>query len=195
MLPRFFQLAQPYRVKLPVHNQTFPTAARTIEYAYGREFGTVLKDRCGIIVRERPPTLSMAPEKRKRIIEEAKRPNNDRPVKKPKTSKPVSKLVAPKEEPAFQRGGASILTPLEQKQIQVQATRDALFEQSTGQKARNTEFGNDEFEEDEVAEPTAALAKTKRRNPKRSERNGSMPGPEDSVIRIEALSYKVRYGS
>jgi len=134
----------------------------------------------------------MAPEKRKRV-KEATRPDNDRPEKKPKTSKPVSKLVAPKEEPAFQRGGASILTPLEQKQIQVQATRDALFEQSTGQKARNTEFGEDENDEDVIAEPAAALAKTKRRNPRRPERNGSMPGPEDSGIRIEALSYKVRY--
>lgn len=134
----------------------------------------------------------MAPEKRKRAVE-ATRPDDDRPEKKPKTSKPVSKLVAPKEEPAFQRGGASILTPLEQKQIQVQATRDALFEQSTGQKARNIEFGEDENEEDGLAEPTAALAKRKRRTQKKSERNGSMPGTEDSGIRIEALSYKVRH--
>lgn len=193
VIPRFFQLAQPYRVKLPVHSQTFPTAARIIYDVYGRRFGTVLKDSCGFIAREGSPSLSMASEKRKRVREEATRPNNDRPEKKPKTSKPVSKLVVPKEEPAFQRGGASILTPLEQKQIQVQATRDALFEQSTGQKARNTEFGDDENEQDEIAEPTAALAKTKRRNPKRPERNGSMPGPEDSGIRIEALSYKVRY--
>jgi len=143
-----------------------------------------------------PPISFMAPEKRKRV-REATRPDNDRPEKKPKTSKPLSKpvsrLVAPKEEPAFQRGGASILTPLEQKQIQVQATRDALFEQSTGQKARNTEFGEDENEEDGIAEPATALAKAKRSNPKRPERNWSMPGPEDSAVRIEALSYKVRY--
>src|SRR5271163_964569 len=33
------------------------------------------------------------------------------------------------EEVAFPRGGASILTPLEHKQIQIEATRDVLFEQ------------------------------------------------------------------
>lgn len=26
VIPRFFQLAQPYRVKLPIHNRTFSTA-------------------------------------------------------------------------------------------------------------------------------------------------------------------------
>jgi len=142
--------------------------------------------------RNRSSILSMALEKRKRV-REATEPDNDRPEKKPKPSKPVSRLVAPKEEPAFQRGGASILTPLEQKQIQVQATRDVLFEQRTGQKARNIEFGEDENEEDGIAEPAAALRKFKRKTPKRPERNGSMPEPEESGIRIEALGYKVRY--
>ena len=130
----------------------------------------------------------MAPEKRKRGIE----PDNVRPEKKPKPSKPATKSTAPKEEPAFQRGGASLLTPLEKKQIQVLATRDALFEQSTGQKARNAEFGDDEDQEDGISEPTTAPAKAKRRTKVRCDQNGEVADPEQSGIRIESLSYKVR---
>ena len=133
----------------------------------------------------------MASEKRKR----AREPESDRAEKKPKPSKPTSRLTGPKEEPAFQRGGASILTPLEQKQVQVQATRDALFEQSTGQKARNTEYGDDETEEDVYVEPTAAPANTKRKRTVR--RNGEEPSATllGSGVRIEGLSYRVRSSS
>lgn len=133
----------------------------------------------------------MALEKRKRV-KEPTRPDNDRPEKKPKVTKPTSRLVAPKEEPAFQRGGASILTPLEQKQIQVQATRDALFEQSTGQKARNTEFEDDENEEDGTTGTAAAPAKAKRRKLPKNDRSMESVGPEEPHVRIEGLSYKVR---
>lgn len=54
--------------------------------------------------------------------------------------KPVAKSVLLQEDRAFPRGGGSVLTPVEQKQIKVQAERDALFEQRTGQKA-STENG------------------------------------------------------
>lgn len=130
----------------------------------------------------------MAPEKRKRDWES----DNVRPGKKTRPAKPTSNLIAPKEEPAFQRGGASILTPLEKKQIQVQATRDALFEQSTGQKARNPEFEDDDedgvdIEKDKVSIKPKANTKAKRKRPKDTEK-------EDVVgVRIEGLSYKVFY--
>ena len=46
------------------------------------------------------------------------------------------------EEVAFPRGGASILTPLEHKQIQIEASRDVLFKQqgakSTGSRKRSS---------------------------------------------------------
>src|SRR5438046_619580 len=42
---------------------------------------------------------------------------------------PISLLTI--EQPAFPRGGASILTPIERKQIQAQATRDALKERAS----------------------------------------------------------------
>lgn len=41
------------------------------------------------------------------------------------------------EEAAFPRGGGSILTPLEHKQIQIQATRDVLFEQQGKEPSEN----------------------------------------------------------
>ena len=129
----------------------------------------------------------MALEKRKRATES----DNLRPEKKPRPSKPTSKLLVPREEPAFQRGGASILTPLEKKQIQVQATRDALFEQTTGQKARNAEFEDDENEDDvdidggKIPAKPKANTKAKRKRPKGVEKE------DTSGLRIEGLSYKV----
>lgn len=129
----------------------------------------------------------MAPEKRKR----GKDPEETRPEKKPKSSKPTSRLTGPKEEPAFQRGGASILTPLEQKQIQVQATRDTLFEQSTGQKARNTEFGDDENDEEAILEPTTAPPKIKDKRTVKSDRSNRGSQLQSTGVRIEGLSYRV----
>ena len=129
----------------------------------------------------------MALEKRKRATEN----DNVRPEKKSRPSKPTSKLIVPREEPAFQRGGASVLTPLEKKQIQVQATRDALFEQTTGQKAKNPEFEDDENEDDvdidggKILTKPKANTKAKRKRPKGAEKE------ENSGLRIEGLSYKV----
>ena len=129
----------------------------------------------------------MAPEKRKRAVENG----NVRPEKRAKSSKPTSsKLIAPKEEPAFQRGGASILTPLEQKQIQIQATEDAFFEQSTGQKARNTEFGDDENEEDADSERGKLTARPKANSKAKRKRAVGADKGEAGGLRIEGLSYK-----
>lgn len=129
----------------------------------------------------------MALEKRKRALER----DGDRPEKKSKSSKSTSKLVTPKEEPAFQRGGADILTPLEKKQIQSQASRDALFEQSTGQRVRNPEFEDEQHEDGvdidqgRVPSKPKANTKAKRMRPKGAEKE------EAAGVRIEGLSYKV----
>src|SRR5262245_6038275 len=63
--------------------------------------------------------------------------SSSREVKQPSRQKaspdPPSKRTALSylrdDEPSFPRGGGSILTPLERKQIQIQATQDVLFEQ------------------------------------------------------------------
>src|SRR3569833_1298645 len=62
---------------------------------------------------------------------------DDRPPKRQKSASAAETAAAAKppavtrlkdEEPLFPRGGGSVLSPLEQKQIQIQAKRDVLFE-------------------------------------------------------------------
>ena len=79
-------------------------------------------------------------------------PAEKRPEKKQKSEKSKdqekarpaqSHSVLRDEETAFPRGGANLLTPLERRQISIQAKQDVLFEQSTGQKA-SANFASDE---------------------------------------------------
>jgi rRNA biogenesis protein RRP5 len=97
--------------------------------------------------------------------------------------KPVAKTVLSQEERAFPRGGASVLTPIEQKQIEARAERDVLFEQQTGQKPVRRE-GDDDFfsEDDEAAAPKSG------KNKKGKKSSGlKIAG---SGIKIQSLSYK-----
>ncbi|KAI1455005.1 nucleic acid-binding protein [Annulohypoxylon moriforme] len=52
-----------------------------------------------------------------------------------KSDKPSAVSRLKEEEPLFPRGGGSVLTPLEHKQISIQAKQDVLFEQESGQGA------------------------------------------------------------
>ena len=128
---------------------------------------------------------------------------NARPEKKqrPRSSSTIQPTILKGEEPSFPRGGASILTPLEQKQIQIQAKQDVLFEQSTGTKAPRNEFQDEENDEDLPEQPNALVGKTKRK-PRSKEKKGAKNTPvEELAVRIEGLSYKVsqhiwpKYGS
>lgn len=117
---------------------------------------------------------------------------DDRPSKRVRSDqtegKPSAKIPhVPKisrireEEVAFPRGGASVLTPLEHKQIQIEATRDVLFEQQ-GQASQAEADG-----EDEAARP----AKRKTRTKGNSKKGKEDAEPEDQSVKIEGLSYKV----
>ncbi|KAI6708852.1 hypothetical protein JHW43_008621 [Diplocarpon mali] len=117
-----------------------------------------------------------------------------RPLKRPKADKDGENSKKPKmphvtkiaearnDEFAFPRGGASLLTPLEHKQIQIEATRDVLFEQGANSKADEVGAGGETTEK-------------KKKNPKA---NGKMKGKkgieaaeiEEEDVRIEGLSYK-----
>ena len=100
--------------------------------------------------------------------------------------KPLVKSVLSQEERSFPRGGASVLTPIEQKQIEARAERDVLFEQQTGQKPVRGE-GDDDFfgSEDEAAD---AAAKSKKKGKKSKQSSGlKIAG---SGIKIQSLSYK-----
>jgi rRNA biogenesis protein RRP5 len=158
------------------------------------------------------PIKRSAPEGGKDLL--AKPTNSDHPAKKFKKSESTSykgkskddiekKASAPKtphasklsslreEEISFPRGGASILTPLEHKQIQIDATRDALFETSVpkGIKAKRVTEDYDSGDEMNENEPEVA-GKKRKRTKKTKKTTGEVEKAEDAV-RIEGLSYKV----
>ena len=116
--------------------------------------------------------------------------NSSRPEKKQKPS--TAKLsVLKEEEPAFPRGGASILTPLEHKQIRIQAKQDVLFEQATGTKAVRNDFEDAENDEDMLGQEDAPVSKTKSRARSKGKKNAEKGATRERDVRIEGLSYKV----
>lgn len=92
-------------------------------------------------------------------------------------------------ERSFPRGGASALTPLEKKQIQIQATRDVLFEQA-GTKPTKHDFdsdGSDEVEDKVVENERPASKKRKKRSSSKAEKKVEDAEP---TVKAEGLSYK-----
>ena len=117
-----------------------------------------------------------------------------RPEKKHKPSTSVQKLSALRaEEPAFPRGGGSILTPLEHKQIQIQAKQDVLFEQNTGKKPLRNNYEDEENDGDmpEQASGLTKKSKSKSRSRPRDQKSKKRDAVQETVVRIEGLSYKV----
>ena len=106
-----------------------------------------------------------------------------------KRQRPVNAATVPKQEPSFPRGGANVLTPLEQKQIQIQAKQDVLFEQSTGKKVQRADLeeeGEDGLPSSKSQEPSKPKKLKKRKSGKSTE-----PTKEkEKVVRIEGLSYR-----
>lgn len=96
------------------------------------------------------------------------------------------------EEPSFPRGGGSVLTPLERKQIQIQATRDVLFEQK-GPNNSAGGFADDDLDDDvDMQDASQAAVTTKKsRKSKNKKRDDQEKSTKDGV-RIEGLSFKVR---
>ncbi|KAL6712719.1 rRNA biogenesis protein rrp5 [Lecanora helva] len=127
----------------------------------------------------------MAPVKRKAEAEV----KNARPEKRPKPPSTIQ-LSNLKEEPAFPRGGASVLTPLEHKQIQVQAKQDVLFEQRTGKKVTNEEFDDGENDENIPEEAHLPSVKTKRKSKSKDRKKLDNSASEELGVRIQGLSYK-----
>ena len=118
----------------------------------------------------------------------------ERPSKRPRPDDKEGKTSTPKdqqvpkisrireEEAAFPRGGASILTPLEHKQIQIEATRDVLFEQ------QGAKFSKPDTE----GEDRETVRKVKKTKSKRKGRKGAeVAEPKEESVTIEGLSYKV----
>ncbi|KAK7938058.1 uncharacterized protein PG986_014926 [Apiospora aurea] len=106
--------------------------------------------------------------------------SQSKPTTKPASSadsKPAAaKLTKLKEEePLFPRGGGSVLTPLEQKQIQVQARQDVLFEQesSAGQKKAEK-----------------AVKKKKSKGQLKDSKQTKAAADDEDTVRVESLNYK-----
>ncbi|KAI1824394.1 nucleic acid-binding protein [Xylaria intraflava] len=96
---------------------------------------------------------------------------------KPVTQKPASTAAISRlreEEPLFPRGGGSVLSPLEHRQISIQAKQDVLFEQESGQGAKKTE-------------QSQSLKRQKTKLSKNKSSNGAHA--TEDVVKIESLNY------
>lgn len=99
------------------------------------------------------------------------------------------------DEPSFPRGGGSVLTPLERKQIHIKATKDVLFEQNGGSKKPAKDSDEEDFDEDadmEDAEESAPVPSKKPQKGKgKNKRDAKKEKREKKGVRIEGLSFKV----
>ncbi|KAF7550002.1 hypothetical protein G7046_g8161 [Stylonectria norvegica] len=118
-------------------------------------------------------TKEARPTKKESSSKDAKPAYDAKPASEAPVKKPVVSLLKD-EEPMFPRGGGSVLTPLEQKQIQLEAKADAL-------------------KEDEFNTTSKTLKKKKRKNAIESEsKKGEKKGGDDEedAIKVESLSFK-----
>lgn len=112
--------------------------------------------------------------------------DHDRPSKpQPQSSAPKS--IFNDEEKAFPRGGASVLTPLEHKQIQIKANQDVLFEQA-GLKRSGDDGLSDQGSE--LGEEEAPKASKKRKSKKT--KTSHADEAKEPKIKADGLSSKVR---
>ena len=116
-------------------------------------------------------------------------------VEQPSPEKSKLERAAPKpsvfkdEEKSFPRGGASVLTPLEHKQIQIKANQDVLFEQAGG--VKRTGGGDDGFSDMGSEDDEKAAAKSKKKPLTKKSKKSHDSGEKDGTVRAEGLSYKV----
>ncbi|KAF2011475.1 nucleic acid-binding protein [Aaosphaeria arxii CBS 175.79] len=105
-----------------------------------------------------------------------------------KSSSIAQKSVFNEEEKSFPRGGASVLTPLEHKQIQVKANQDVLFEQA-GLKpsgAGDSDGAESDFDVDMEDAPKASKKKKKSKKGKKNDNDEDV----EKIIKVESLSFK-----
>jgi rRNA biogenesis protein RRP5 len=140
-------------------------------------------------------TATRQPQKRAKVGAEDRK-NEQKPKDTTAAPKASELSVLRDDEPSFPRGGGSVLTPLERKQIQIQAHKDVLFEQK-GPKKPTREFDdNDDDEEEDVdmEDADAATSKKSRKKKAKGKKSGDKEkkSEEKESVRIEPLTYKVR---
>ncbi|KAJ5755064.1 hypothetical protein N7533_004607 [Penicillium manginii] len=139
-------------------------------------------------------TATRQPQKRAKVGAEDRK-NEQKPKDTTAAPKASELSVLRDDEPSFPRGGGSVLTPLERKQIQIQAHKDVLFEQK-GPKKPTREFDdNDDDEEEEdvdMEDADAATSKKSRKKKAKGKKSGDKEkkSEEKESVRIEPLTYK-----
>jgi rRNA biogenesis protein RRP5 len=103
-----------------------------------------------------------------------------------KTEKAAPKSVFNDGETSFPRGGASVLTPLEHKQIQIKANQDVLFEAAGGKRSKDDEDFSDTGSDVDAENAEKASKKRKSKKSKKTQEVG-----KEDVVKVEGLSYKV----
>lgn len=103
---------------------------------------------------------------------------------------PPTSIFKDEEKKSFPRGGASVLTPLEHKQIQIKANQDVLFEQS-GQKRPGGDDGEGYSDMGSEDDEKKSAPKSKEKMTKKSKKTHES-GDKEDVVKVETLSYKVR---
>jgi rRNA biogenesis protein RRP5 len=127
----------------------------------------------------------------KRLRREDRTSNSLRVQKGPKSALSGTNLqldkpsIAKGEDAPFPRGGASVLTPLEHRQIQIEATRDVLFEQQGTSRKQETR-------DEESIDPMFSSKTGKKRKSKiKGQEKTQNQDVEGESVKIEGLSYKV----
>lgn len=118
-------------------------------------------------------TKSEKPDKEER---KSNSKENKAPAAKTAAAPVISRLK--EEEPLFPRGGGSILSPLEQKQIQLQAKKDVLFEQESSAA-------------DKKEEKASRAKKSRKSTEKKKGEAQDKPAFDEDAVKIESLNYKV----
>lgn len=124
--------------------------------------------------------------------EKKSKPSKDAPKETTTTRQPDTAVsVLRDEESAFPRGGGSVLTPLERKQIQIQATRDVLFEQKrSGKTAEGLDDDVSDADVDMQDEGEKPVTTKKSRKSKNKKTRDAEKKAKEGV-RVEGLSFKV----
>lgn len=139
--------------------------------------------------------MTRQPQKRVRVgeAEQGKDQKKQRTSESTSDLKPTELTVLRDDEPSFPRGGGSVLTPLEKKQIHIQATKDVLFEQKGSKKSSGNSAVGDDDEDIEMndAEDNATSVKQRGKRKTKSKKRAEQEANEKQGVRIEGLNFKV----
>ncbi|KAH2469707.1 hypothetical protein KXW63_006463 [Aspergillus fumigatus] len=138
--------------------------------------------------------VTRQPQKRVRVggAEQGKDQKKQRTSESTSDLKSTELTVLRDDEPSFPRGGGSVLTPLEKKQIHIQATKDVLFEQKGSKKSSDNFAVGDDDEDIEMddAEDNATSTKLSRKRKAKSKKRAKEEANEKQGVRIEGLNFK-----